>query len=106
MPSLYKRIIEPNALNCNFTVLFFFVVPNHSRTIWLPTKLYPAIQPGTSKGNLLHELLQQVTDTKVPTAKQIAGERYGQQKVKEEAQQRAQRPRGLIEYGVRELSPR
>jgi hypothetical protein len=48
----------------------------------------PALQPGTSKGDLLHELMTQITDTKVPTPRQIAGERYGEQKAKEEARTR------------------
>jgi hypothetical protein len=54
----------------------------------------PSLQPGTSKGNLLPELMTQITDTKVPTARQIVGERYGEQKAKEEARSRRKHPRG------------
>jgi hypothetical protein len=58
----------------------------------------PALQPGTSKGNLLHELMTQLTDTKVPTPRQIAGERFGEQRQQQEARSRRRNPRGPIEY--------
>jgi hypothetical protein len=58
----------------------------------------PALQPGTSKGNLLHELMTQNTDTKVPTARQIAGERYGEQKARQEAIGRRRQPHRSIGY--------
>jgi hypothetical protein len=43
------------------------------------------------------------TDDRVPTAKQIAGQKYGEQMTKQQAAQRAKKPRGLIEYGIERL---
>jgi hypothetical protein len=40
----------------------------------------------------------QLTDTMVPTAGQIAGERHGEQKAREEERSRRSHPRGPIEY--------
>jgi len=63
----------------------------------------PAIQPGTAKGSPLHEFLSQIFDVKVPTEKQIKGQKYGEQQIKQEEKKRAKKPRGLIEYGARQL---
>jgi hypothetical protein len=65
----------------------------------------PTIQPGTSKGTPLHEFLTQITDTKVPTEKQVKGVRYGQMVSEREAKSRAKHPRGLIEYGIEQAAP-
>jgi hypothetical protein len=42
--------------------------------------------------------MTQITDTKVPTARQIAAERYDEQKARQEAISRRRHPRGPIEY--------
>ena len=63
----------------------------------------PTLLPKTSKPDLLHELRDQLLDIKVPTAKQIAGRKYGEEMAKREAAQRAKKPRGLIEYGIEQL---
>jgi hypothetical protein len=42
--------------------------------------------------------MTQITDTKVPTPRQIAGERYGEQRARQEARSRRRHPRGPIEY--------
>jgi hypothetical protein len=64
----------------------------------------PTIQPGSARGSTLHEFLSQITDTKVPTQKEVAGQRYGQKLSLKEAKTRAQHPRGLIEYGLGQLT--
>jgi hypothetical protein len=63
------------------------------------------VQPGSTKGSLLHELAAQLTDVQVPTERQRAGRRYGQWITEREAGKRARHPRGLIEYGVEGAAP-
>jgi hypothetical protein len=65
----------------------------------------PTVQPGSTKGSLLHELRDQLLDIRVPTERQRAGQRYGQWINEREAAKRAAHPRGLIEYGVERAAP-
>jgi hypothetical protein len=54
--------------------------------------------PKSSKGAWYDELRNQLLDIKAPAAAQQKGEKYGQQKAKQEAKTREKKPRGLIEY--------
>jgi hypothetical protein len=50
------------------------------------------------------KLLQELTNTRVPTQRQIANEIQAQRRIRREPLSRERRPRGLLEYGVQQLS--
>jgi hypothetical protein len=66
----------------------------------------PTVQPGTPKGSFLHELGSQLADVKVPTDRQIRNEQIGLKINRQSERQREKRPRGLIEYGAEQLTPK
>ena len=51
-------------------------------------------------------LLQQVTNTKVPTKEQSGGKQKGEEMKQQQAAQRDKKPRGLIESGINYITPR
>jgi hypothetical protein len=54
----------------------------------------PTLEPGSSRGSFMHELLQQLTSTKVPTAAQRSGTADGPA-IRYYTRQKTSRPPGV-----------